>query len=121
MKGVADTSWLYAVFDRRDRHHTEARAQFAKSPEVHVPPAILAETLDLIEYRSDKATAVGAMDDLAKASPVRFERNFDVESSTVIWRQHVALTYADANAVSAARRLGLGLFTFDKKQRRAMQ
>lgn len=120
MKGVADTSWLYAVFDERDPHHAEARHQLGAAESVHVPPAILAETLDLIEYRAGKATAVAALEDLARAPPVRLEREHDVDSVNEIWRAHAVLTYADASAVSAARRLGLGLYTFDRRQRRAL-
>lgn len=120
MKGVADTSWLYAIFDEQDLHHGEARRQLAEAEGVHVPPVILAETLDLIEYRSNKATATGALEDLARAPPVRLERGHDVDSANEIWRAHGPLTYADASAVSAARRLGLRLYTFDDRQRRAL-
>jgi len=45
LRGVADTSWLYAFFVASDIHHSKAVQQSTKVETVHVPPAIVVETL----------------------------------------------------------------------------
>lgn len=121
MTWVADTSWLYALVDDADPHHVNARNQ-AKAPEpVEIPPAILAETLDLIRYRHGKKAAAAALAGFEALPHFAIEEEGDHKATAAVWRAHEALTYADASAVAAAHRLRFGLRSFDRRQLRALR
>lgn len=121
MSWVADTSWLYALVDEADPHHGEARNQAQEPEPVEVPEVILAETLDLIRYRHGKG--------FAKETLAGFEHlpHFVLGESVVhaeaaaVWREHGALSYADAVAIAAARRRDFALRSFDRRQLRALR
>lgn len=119
MRRVADSSWLYALADGADAHHRKAKTEAERQEMIHVPPAVLVETLGLIQYRAggDQAPALAALEAMAATANMALaEPEHDHEAAVRIWEAHPRLTYADAAAVAAARRLGVGLATFDKEQ-----
>lgn len=123
MKAVADTSWLYAFFVATDAHHKAAVDQSRKVEALHVPPAIMVETLDLIRLRKGlgRPGAEGALEQMEADSHFRLgEPPHDHLATASVYRAAQALSYADAAAVAAARRLGLDLLTFDADQRAAL-
>lgn len=123
MRGVADTSWLYAFFVASDIHHSKAVQQSTKVETVHVPPAIVVETLDLIRLRNrlGRSKAENALSQMENDPHFRLaDPPHDHAAAAQIYRAAKGLSYADAAAVAAARRLGLDLLTFDEGQQAAV-
>lgn len=123
MNAVADTSWLYAFFVASDAHHEKAVAQSGSIESLHVPPAILVETLDLMRLRKGlgRASAENALGQMEADPHFRLaEPPHDHAAAAKVYRGNRRLSYADAAAVAAARRVGGELCTFDKRQRAAL-
>jgi predicted nucleic acid-binding protein len=59
---VVDTSTLYTLFDEDDAHHEKAREHLADPEPIQVPRAVLAETIDLVEYQTDHRQASRVLD-----------------------------------------------------------
>ncbi len=121
MTWVADTSWLYALFDEADYHHRTARSEAMLAEPVAVPEAILAETLDLMRYRHGKPLAKKALEGLGRLPHFAIGEGVPHADSAAEWRCHAGLSYADATAVALARRKGLKLRTFDRRQAKALE
>lgn len=117
---VADTSWLYAVFDEDDAHHDRA-AGLVRTPEITlVPAAIMNETLDLVRYRVGKKAALAAEESLE--SFPHFDTWFKVDGREAarVWKANRHLSLHDAHAVALARSTGFRLETFDERQAAAV-
>lgn len=117
---VADTSWLYAIFDDRDPHHDEA-ASLVRTPEITlVPAAIMNELLDLVKYRIGKKAAIEAEKSM-EAFP-HFDTWFKVDGREAarVWKENRHLSLHDAHAVALSRSTGFRLETFDKEQAAAV-
>ena len=120
MKAVVDTSWLYALLNGNDAHHDKARAELSAHEQLYVAPAVLIETLGLIHFRQGRKRTRDAVDLLASTGNVSLGNPpHDHDATMRIWDAHTALSYVDAAAISAARRSGLELRTFDKDQAKA--
>ncbi len=119
---VADTSWLVGLLNVEDDFHSVAVSEASRMDQVHIPAAILAETLSFIKYRTGKVEAtreavrfLGSKANVLLASPDQ-----DYQATMHYWDAHPKLSYHDAAAVAAAKRLGIGLCTFDERQRDAL-
>lgn len=119
---VADTSWLVGLLNADDDFHAAAVSEAGKLEQIHVPPAILAETLSFIKYKSgnnegprEAVRVLGSKPNVLLASP-----DHDHEATMRYWDAHPKLSYHDAAAVAAAKRLGIGLCSFDERQRAAL-
>jgi len=117
---VADTSWLYAIFDDKDPHHDEAAALVRTPLITLVPAAIMNELLDLIKYRRGKQAALAAGESLE--SFPHFDTWFKVDGHDAarVWRENRHLSLHDAHAVALARSTGFRLETFDERQAAAV-
>lgn len=122
VKGVADTSWLIAHMNADDRFHKRARAEAASAELVHIPAAIWVEFLNVLQYRfGGHPAATKAADEVRGAHNVEVGDHLDDDAVRRLWRRYARLTYADAAAVAEAKRLELGLLTFEDDQRRALE
>lgn len=120
MTWVADTSWLYALFDEDDAHHRKA-TQEAQDPEpVEVPPLIAKEVLDLARKRRGKPAALRMLADLRRIPHLVFVDEARPAATFEVWRAQ-AVSLADANAIAWARYRGARLRTFDARQQAALR
>ncbi len=113
---IADTSWLYAIFDADDAFHDEAIAALHIPQVTIVPLAIMNETLDLIKYRGGKEAALAARKSLESFPHFDLWYHVDGGEAAWVWEQESGLSIHDAHAVALARRTGFELLTFDKQQ-----
>lgn len=113
---VADTSWLYAVFDADDPHHVRAQAELMEPRPTLVPAPIMNEFLDLVRYRGGREAARAALRDMS-AFP-HFDLWYPTEENAAIraWQTDRALSMHDAHAVALAIQCGFDLASSDKKQ-----
>lgn len=117
---VADTSWLYALFDADDTHHAMASAWIHEPIVTLVPASIMDETLDLVAYRGGPAAAREAHGDLLGFPHFDLWYPVDEQAATAIWLQNPTLSLHDAHAVACARSTGFPLATFDERQKAAV-
>lgn len=119
---VADTSWLVGLLNADDDFHKSAIAEASTMEQIHVPPAILAETLSFIKYRTGKveSTREAVRFLSSKANVALSSPDHDHEATMRYWDAHPKLSYHDAAAVAAAKRLGIGICSFDDHQRDAL-
>ena len=120
MSRVADTSFLYALFDRGDERHEQAKKEFAKPQALHVPLPILAEFLALLTLRHDRETALDAHDDLFRLPTVGILPVREEEEVVRLWRNEGGLSVADAAAIRATMETGSRLLTFDRQQAKVL-
>lgn len=113
---VADTSWLYALFDTDDAHHDAAQADVRLPLVTLVPTAILNETLDLVRYLGGGEAARRAFVTLQTLP--HFDLWFPVDEQGVVaaWQAHPELSLHDAHAVACSRATGFPLVSFDRRQ-----
>ncbi len=117
---VADTSWLYALFDADDAHHETAAAEVRTPLITLVPTAILNETLDLVKYRAGKDAARKALESLESFPHFDLWFQIDARDAVRVWAEHRHLSFHDAHAVALARKTGFPLQTFDRRQAAAV-
>lgn len=117
---VADSSWLYAIFDGDDAWHHDAERLVQEPRPTLVPAPIMVETLDLIRYRLGKSAAREA--ERAMERFPHFDTWYPVSERDVVgvWKEHDALSLHDAAAVALARSSGFDLVTFDRAQAEAV-
>lgn len=115
MVRVADTSLLYAFFDAADDHHDRARARMGVPEPVLVPPEILVETVNLVQYRAGYQRARRALEDLTglphvtvcdPPNPNALQQVFDQAGGD--------LSLADAVVVQVCRETGGRPLAFDE-------
>ena len=117
---IADTSFLYAFFNRNDRHHEEAVKSMRDPEPIDIPHGILQEMLDLMRYRQNKDAARKAHDYLLGLPHVEVLTLEHGPALAGVWQEHKKLSYADAQGVQAAMMSGGALLTFDKDQLKAL-
>lgn len=117
---VADTSLLYAFFNRKDHHHDGAVEALRDPEPIDVPHGVLQETLDLLAYRHGKTAAVDAHDYLLGLPHVAVVEVEHGPALVDLWRGHKRLSYVDAQGVHAARESGADLLSHDKDQHKAL-
>ena len=118
---VADTTALYAFFTRNDAHHDKARRAIAKAEPILVPAEILAETLQLIQYRRGFAFARDAAAVLASIPHIEVQPTPDHFPEDILGearRTHLLsagrLSLYDAIVVAWCRKRRLQPLTFDQ-------
>lgn len=121
MTRVGDTSFLYAFFVLKDARHEEA-VEAMESPEpIVVPTEVLAETIDLLAWRFDHATALRCLDDLRTLEHVRFGEPVNVDAVRNVFAEHGGrLSLEHCFVVQACRVLGAQPLTFDKRLAKAV-
>lgn len=101
----ADTSFWYALQDRRDRHHEQARKIVAQGMgRIVLSNHVVGETWTLIRRRADHATAVGfldRLDALPDLEVVTVDDNTEVDAWKWL-RRHDEREYSFTDATSFA-------------------
>jgi predicted nucleic acid-binding protein len=101
----ADTSFWFALQERRDRNHKDARALVqAGVGRVCVSNHVIGETWTLLRRRAGHAAAVGFIDRLAQLPDVQLVHvDADIEADAWRWlRQHDEREYSFVDATSFA-------------------
>lgn len=125
---TTDTSWLFALLAPADPHHAQALREAGDGQPLIAPAVIAAELLQLIQWRARqrqglaraRRIACGALEDLEHIPTFRIETGYDVADAQRVFLANTRLSYADAVAVSVARRMGTGLLSFDRDQKTAL-
>lgn len=101
----ADTSYWFALQERRDRHHVEA-SRLARDHHSTLLTSnhVVAETWTLLRRRSGHAAAVGFLDRLARLPDHEVVRvDAEIEDDAWRWlRRHDEREYSFVNATSFA-------------------
>lgn len=118
---VADTTALYAFFVLNDAHHDKAKRVLSKPEPILVPSEILAETVQLIQYRRGFPYARDAAATLASFPHVEVQPTPDAYPEDILGearRTHLLsagrLSLYDAIVVAWCRKRRLQPFTFDQ-------
>jgi hypothetical protein len=122
---VADTSFVYALLDGRDRRHAEAAAWYERDePELATTPLVLAELDHLAAARAGPPALTGLRRDLAAgAYAVEWWGSATAESVEIAESyRELGLGLTDASLVALAARLGTTwVATFDERHFRAVR
>lgn len=116
MKRIADTSFLCAAFDQEDALHRAALDEIAKPQALGVPLVVLAEFLDLVEYRHDRKTAIILHDNLQKLGTLTIAPIEDEPRVLSLWTTHPGISLADAAGIAACLETDAALLSYDVKQ-----
>lgn len=121
---VLDTSFLYALLDRRDRRHSESSDWYRTvDDELATSPLVLAE-VDYLAARAGRALREGFRRDLRAGAYSVEWWDAAVASVTELAEQYsdLGVSLADASLVAVAARLGTtSIATFDERHFRAMR
>lgn len=117
---IADTSWLYAIFNHEDAFHQQSESELLEPRPTLVPSAIMNELLDLVKYRVSKQAATRTEEALRGFPHFDLWYPVDKQAALAVWKDHPALSLADAHAVACARATGFALATFDERQKAAL-
>lgn len=120
MTRVGDSSALYALFDELDPHHEAAREAVADLEEIVIPTEILAETIDLLAYRTNKTTARRALEALLRLGHVAIAGPIPIDGVLQTYRRSGGkISLCDSFVVQHCRVLGATPLTFDRAIRTA--
>ena len=114
-----DTSGLFALLNRRNRYHEQARAVFVKDVGPHLVPAgILAEIAYMIERRLTPEVLTTFVSDLETGRFVLEcgEEDLGRIGDLVQCYKDLPLGFADASVISCAERNGGRVLTLDRRR-----
>ncbi len=111
---IADTSFLYALYDETDAHHAAARVAMARPAPIVVPGEVLTETFGLWAHRLGRAAARVCFDDLCGRANIEISHETDGPDALALRGAHPGLSWVDAVVLSHCRRLGAAVETFDE-------
>ena len=120
MRRIADTSFLYAAFDAADARHQQARDELSKPQPLEIPLCVMAEFLDLLEYRHDRETSIQVHKDLTDLGTVALVGFKDEPNVVNVWARHRGLSMADAAGVVACIENKGTLLSYDTEQIRIL-
>lgn len=114
---AVDTSWLFALFDEDDVHHSKARKEAEQPGRLLVNPIVLVEMLDLVKARAGRKTSLEVHDALVRMSQVQLVEA--PRGSTFVRVMEAGHdSWHDASAIATALDEGAGLRTFDAAQKK---
>jgi predicted nucleic acid-binding protein len=111
---IADTSFLLAVYNHKDRFHEQAFAWLENPDSIAIPFEVLLETVGVAQRRYGFDIATHIEQSLRRLPHISFLPPLD--TSTVRVRWHAAkgrLSWVDAAVVEACRRREGHALTFD--------
>jgi predicted nucleic acid-binding protein len=121
---VLDTSFLYALLDRRDRRHAEATGWYRNvDDELITSPLVLAE-VDYLAARAGQALRDAFRRDVGAGAYFVAWWGAAIASMTAVAARYsdLGVSLADASLVALAARLETtSIATFDERHFRAMQ
>lgn len=104
MTRVADSSFLITLFDADDPRQETAREQAERPDPILVPPAVLGETLGVVQARHGYELALGIWDQLGGVPQLSLlERSIPEPTSRVFEDAEGALSWVDAAVVAWCR------------------
>lgn len=118
---VADSSFLVALFDKRDTHHQDARRRFTSAEHVIITTEILVETLGVLKTKAGRKTAATALEKLLQVENVGWEETCDLMAAYRIYHKKNTNSLTDAMAIQHCLRLDTELLTYDDKQARILE
>jgi predicted nucleic acid-binding protein len=122
---VVDTSFLYALLDRRDRRHAESVAWYdTLDDELVTTPMVLAELEHLATTRAGTDAAAAVRHDVRSgAYGVEWWTTAANDASVVAERyDDLGIGLTDASLVALAKRVGTAtIATFDERHFRAIR
>ena len=122
---VADTSFVYALLDRRDnRHHQAAQWYGGTDEEIATTPLVLAEVDHLARTRAGPSAATAFHADVrAGAYLVEWWTAAEREAADIAdGYAELGVSLTDASLVGLAARFGTGrIATFDERHFRALR
>jgi uncharacterized protein len=112
---LVDTNVLYALADRRDKHHARCADWLQRTPDVlMVPATVLAETCYLIDKTLGPAAEAAFLDSVGTGPDYTFQLvelvDSDLRRMAALVRQYADLRLGgtDASVVAVCERLGIG-------------
>lgn len=119
---VADTSALYAFCVESDGHHKQALAAFRDAEPVVIPTEILAETIELLDYRHGFAVGRKARAALAVLPNLEVQPTWDdpgddlLGAARTLYEQAEGrLSHCDSIVVAWCRQRKLKPLAFDRE------
>lgn len=113
-KSHADTSWLIALFNPDDSHHSQALRELE---ELTSPPSLSAQALAELLVDFDKSDAISipvALNQIQKSFSPIISVTTDIAVRAAEIRSHHKVTLADAIVIASALHERSHLLTFDK-------
>lgn len=111
---VADTSFLFALFNPADQRHEAARNDMA-SQRVVVPTEIITELMGLMGHRMGRKAARQAFDALTEQPNVLLSGDLDARRAVALYRKHAGLSFVDACVVACCEGRGCGVLAYDEE------
>ncbi len=116
-KTHADTSWLIALFDSQDSHHSKALKQL---DELNAAPSVSAFALAELLVDFEKSDLVNVNETLNQLTKV-FSRIVNLDTEVAVRAAHIRsqnkITLGDSIIVASSIIDGADLLTFDKNMR----
>lgn len=115
MSRVADTSFLYALYNADDAHHEDAGKDLRTGQPVYVPMPVLTETVALIHYRQGYATAKRVLTHLLELPIVRVREGAPLPAVVAAYGMGQGkLSFVDSVVVETCHAFAAKPLTYDK-------
>ena len=111
---VADTSWLYALYDATDVHHDEAVNALAHPAPIILAGEVATEAIGLWSHRLGREAAKRCFDDIRHRPNVEMVHETDALDAAALMEE-VGGSFVDAVVLWHCRRHGIPPQTFDKR------
>ena len=111
---VADTSWLYALYDETDAHHGEAVGELARPAPIVLAGEVVVEALGLWRHRLGRQAARTCFADIRSRPNVEMVHETDAHDAAKLVGE-VRGSFVDAVVLWHCRRLGIPPLTYDQR------
>jgi predicted nucleic acid-binding protein len=114
MSRVADTSFLFAAFDRSDSRQAAAFEELREPSPIHVPPEVVGEMLGVLQKRKGADAAREFWTQIQAIPHLRMLDTTDTVGVSNVYRDSKRLTWVDASVVHWCRHLGARPLCYDQ-------
>lgn len=111
---VADTSLLYARFDRTDPRQADAIRR-CEEGQVVIPMEVLVELIGAMGSKIGRAQAKVAVQALTRQPNVLVAGTANTKRALGLYQEHAKLSLVDACVVAACEGRGCGVLTYDSR------